>query len=206
MQRGILEMIHPHTELRFINDQIGFGVFATEFIPKGTITWALDELDQILKPNDVENLDPYRRELLKKYSYRNQEGKYILCWDLGRYVNHSFHANCLGTAYEFEVAVRDIYPGEQLTDDYGTLNIDEPFECIPEDGTERKEVYPDDLLNFSEEWDQKVIEALQNLYEVKQPLFHLIQPQFMEKIKIASLERILLDSIKCIYYDRNKHR
>ncbi|WP_066296381.1 SET domain-containing protein [Bacillus sp. FJAT-29937] len=199
-------MIHPHTELRFINDQIGFGVFATEFIPKGTITWALDELDQILKPDDVENLDPYRRELLKKYSYRNQEGKYILCWDLGRYVNHSFHANCLGTAYEFEVAVRDIYPGEQLTDDYGTLNIDEPFECIPEDGTERKEVYPDDLLNFSEEWDQKVMEALQNLYEVKQPLFHLIQPQFMEKIKIASLERILLDSIKCIYYDRNKHR
>ncbi|MEH7343180.1 SET domain-containing protein [Bacillus sp. JJ1532] len=199
-------MIHPHTELRFINDQIGFGVFATEFIPKGTITWALDELDQILEPNDVENLDQYRRELLKKYSYRNQEGKYILCWDLGRYVNHSFHANCLGTAYEFEVAVRDIHPGEQLTDDYGTLNIDEPFECIPEDGTERKEVYPDDLLYFSEEWDQKVIEALRNLHEVNQPLIHLIQPQFMEKVKIASSEQILLDSIQCIYYDRNKHR
>ncbi|MEH7123389.1 SET domain-containing protein [Bacillus sp. JJ1773] len=199
-------MIHPHTELRFINDQIGFGVFATEFIPKGTITWALDGLDQILEPNDVENLDQYRRELLKKYSYRNQEGKYILCWDLGRYVNHSFHANCLGTAYEFEVAVRDIYPGEQLTDDYGTLNIDEPFECIPEDGTERKEVYPDDLLYYSEEWDQKVMEALRNLYEVKQPLIHLIQPQFMEKVKIASSEQILLDSIQCIYYDRNKHR
>ena len=42
-------MIHPHTELRFINEQMGFGVFATQFIPKGTIIWALDELDQILE-------------------------------------------------------------------------------------------------------------------------------------------------------------
>ncbi|WNS75389.1 SET domain-containing protein [Bacillus sp. DTU_2020_1000418_1_SI_GHA_SEK_038] len=199
-------MIHPHTELRFINEQIGFGVFATEFIPKGTITWALDGLDQILEPDYVKNLDKYRRDLLKKYSYRNQEGKYVLCWDLGRYVNHSFHANCMGTAYEFEVAVRDIYPGEQLTDDYGSLNVDEPFECIPEDGTERKKVYPDDLLYYSEEWDQKVINALEHFYEVKQPLIHLIPCEFMEKVKITATEQILFDSIKCIYYDRNKHR
>ncbi|KAB2333089.1 SET domain-containing protein [Cytobacillus depressus] len=196
-------MIHPHTELRFINEQIGFGVFATEFIPKGTITWALDDLDQILEPNYVKNLDKSRKELIKKYSYRNQEGKYILCWDLGRYVNHSFHANCMGTAYEFEVAVRDIYPGEQLTDDYGSLNVDEPFECILEDGTDRKKVYPDDLLNYSEEWDQKVIEAFEHLYEVKQPLMHLIRSEFMEKVDMIATKQVLLDSIKCIYYDRS---
>ncbi|KAB2330790.1 SET domain-containing protein [Cytobacillus depressus] len=147
-----------------------------------------------------------RAEHLKKYSYRNQEGKYILCWDLGRYVNHSFHANCLGTAYEFEVAVRDIYSGEQLTDDYGTLNIDESFKSIPKYGTKKEEVYPDDLLYYSEEWDQKVIEAIQHFYEVNQPLIHLIRPEFMEKVKITATEQILLDSIKCIYYDRNKFR
>ncbi len=39
-------MMHPHSELRFINESIGYGVFATKFIPKGTITWILDELDQ----------------------------------------------------------------------------------------------------------------------------------------------------------------
>lgn len=32
-------MIHPDTELRFINPEIGYGVFATQFIPRGTITW-----------------------------------------------------------------------------------------------------------------------------------------------------------------------
>jgi uncharacterized protein len=199
-------MIHPHTELRYINDQMGFGVFATEFIPKGTIIWALDEIDQILEPEYIERQNLDTRNILKKYSYRNQEGKYILCWDLGRYVNHSFHANCVGTAYEFEIAVRDIYPGEQLTDDYGSLNIDEPFECIPEEGTNRNKVYPDDLLYYSEEWDQKVIEALKHFYEVKQPLLHLIRPEFMEKVKIAAKEHILLDSIKSIYYNRDKFR
>ena len=197
-------MIHPHTELRYINDQIGFGVFATKFIPKGTITWALDDLDQILEPDYIHKVDEYRSELLKKYAYRNQEGKYVLCWDLGRYVNHSFHANCMGTAYEFEVAIRDIHPGEQLTDDYGTLNIDEPFDCFPEDGTERTRVYPDDLLRYHEEWDIVVIDALQHFNKVEQPLQPLIRPEFVEKVRIATTKHYLPDSIKCLYYNRHQ--
>src|SRR5690606_6102154 len=149
--------------------------------------------------------DSYRYEIIKKYSYRNQEGKYILCWDLGRYVNHSFHANCMGTAYDFEVAIRDIYPGEQLTDDYGTLNIDEPFVCIPEDGTERTQVNPYDLLYYHEEWDKKVLHSLKHFFEVEQPLIHLIPPDYMEKVRKAVKEEILPDSIKCIYYNRHKY-
>ena len=31
-------------------------------------------------------------------------------------VNHSFKSTCMSTAYDFEIAIRDIYPGEQLTD------------------------------------------------------------------------------------------
>jgi len=31
-------VIHPDTELRFVNPDIGYGVFATRFIPKGSIT------------------------------------------------------------------------------------------------------------------------------------------------------------------------
>ena len=196
-------MIHPHTELRYINEQMGFGVFATRFIPKGTITWALDELDQILEPNYLDTVDKYKGEIIKKYAYRNQEGKFVLCWDLGRYVNHSFHANCMGTAYEFEIAIRDIYPGEQLTDDYGTLNVDEPFECIAEDGTERRIVYPDDLLTYYEEWDQQVLSALNHFFEVEQQLFHLVRPEFVGKVKGAATDQFLRDSIQTIYYHRD---
>ncbi|MDX1805689.1 MAG: SET domain-containing protein [Paenisporosarcina sp.] len=196
-------MIHPHTELRYINEQMGFGVFATQFIPKGTITWALDELDQILEPNYLDTVDKYKGEIIKKYAYRNQDGKFVLCWDLGRYVNHSFHANCMGTAYEFEIAIRDIYPGEQLTDDYGTLNIDEPFECITEEGTERRIVYPDDLLTYYEEWDQQVLSAIKHFFDVEQQLFHLVRPEFVGKVKGAATDQFLRDSIQTIYYHRD---
>lgn len=204
MKRGILSMIYPHTELRYINDQIGYGVFATKFIPKGTITWALDDFDQIIDSKFVESVEKSRRDILQKYSYRNQEGKYVLCWDLGRYVNHSFHANCIGTAYEFEIAIRDIYPGEQLTDDYGSLNIDEPFKCLPEEGSDRKWVFPDDLLHYYKEWDSKVIDALKYFNDVEQPLLHLIRPEFMKKVKMAIEQGFLPNSIKEIYYDRQK--
>ncbi|MFC4769760.1 SET domain-containing protein [Effusibacillus consociatus] len=196
-------MIHPHTELRYINEKIGFGVFAAKFIPKGTITWVLDELDQILDPSYVASLDPDRRKLITKYSYRNQEGKYILCWDLGRFVNHSFHANSVGTAYDFEIAVRDIYPGEEITNDYGSLNLDEPFDCFPEEGTDRTCVMPDDLLRFYEEWDQKALDAFRYFNQVEQPLAHLIRPECKEKVKMAADRQVLIDSIRSTYYDRS---
>ena len=42
-------VLHPSSELRYINPSIGYGVFATRFIPKGTITWVFDELDQVVE-------------------------------------------------------------------------------------------------------------------------------------------------------------
>jgi hypothetical protein len=38
-------MIHPHTCIRYVNPQIGYGVFATAFIPKGTIVYVKDDLE-----------------------------------------------------------------------------------------------------------------------------------------------------------------
>jgi len=47
-----------------------------------------------------------------------------------RYVNHGFNSNCLKTVYDFEIAIRDIQVGKQLTDDYGHLKIPVPFRRI----------------------------------------------------------------------------
>ncbi len=195
-------MMHPHTELRYIDERIGFGVFATRFIPMGTLTWALDDLDQILEPEAVYALDEDRKKLILKYSFRNQYGQFILCWDNGRFINHSFHANCVGTAYEIEIAVRDIYPGEQLTNDYGSLNMDEQFDCLPEEGTERMRVLRHDLLQYADLWDAQVLEAFRHYNEVEQLLAHLIRPEFRGKVDIAARQHKLLDSIRAVYYDR----
>lgn len=162
-------MIHPDTELRFISDEIGYGVVATKLIPQGTITWAFDHLDREYSPSQIQQMDEVYREVLMTYTFRNNKGNHIFCWDHGRYVNHSFRPNCMATAYMFEIAIRDIHPGEQLTNDYGYLNIIEPFTPYPE-GTERTTVFPDDLLRYAEEWDQIIEPVFLKIFSLPQPL------------------------------------
>jgi len=203
-KKGIGKVIHPDTELRFINDEIGFGVFAKKFIPKGTIVWAKDDLDHTLDESWVNSLEPIRRKQVLKYSYRDRKGNYILCWDIGRFVNHSFHSSCIDTAYDFELAARDIHPGEELTDDYGFLNLDEPFNCLPEEGSTRQRVMPDDFLNYYKEWDQKAMEAIKYINKVEQPLLHLLNSEVIRKVNAIAEGREQLDSILCNYYDRRK--
>lgn len=192
-------MIHPNTEIRFISDKIGHGVVATAFIPAGTITWVLDDLDQEFTPEQFQQMDPLYQNILDTYCYRNKAGNMVLCWDHGRYVNHSFKANCLSTAYDFEVAVRDIYPGEQLTDDYGYLNVSEPFTGIDE-GTERKTVYPDDLLKYHDDWDGKVEQVFDKIPGLPQPLRSLISDELWNKIKSIADGREEMASILENYY------
>lgn len=195
-------MIFPKTELRFINKNIGYGVVATEFIPKGTITWALDALDMEYTPQEVSKMDVKYQEILDFFTYRNKRGNFVLCWDFGRYVNHSFNANCISTAYDFEVAIRDIHPGEQLTDDYGYLNITEPFEAEDE-GTERKIVYPDDLLRYHKVWDEKVKAVFPLITELNQPLRSYIPKDVWQRVeKIANGKEEMLSILNCYYEEK----
>jgi len=196
-------MIFPKTELRFISKQIGYGVVATEFIPKGTITWALDALDREFTPEEVSQMDAKYQKILDFYTYRNNRGNFVFCWDFGRYVNHSFNANCISTAYDFEVAIRDIHPGEQLTDDYGYLNITEPFEAEDE-GTERKVVYPDDLVRYHKDWDEKVKSVFPLITSLDQPLRAFISDEVWQKVeKITSGKEEMMSILSC-YFEENK--
>jgi SET domain-containing protein len=193
-------MIHPSTELKFINEEIGYGVVATEFIPAGTITWVMDKLDREFQAEEFEAFDQLHKDILDIYSFRNSKGNYVLCWDNGRFVNHSFNSNCLSTAYDFEMAIRDILPGEQLTDDYGYLNINEPFQAADE-GTERKTVYPDDLLRYSNEWDQKLKKVFSKIPKVNQPLLKLLSAGTKEEVNAVISKQKEMRSIRELYYD-----
>lgn len=192
-------MIHPLTEVRFISPEVGYGVVAKEFIPKGTITWVLDEFDREFTPEEAAKLSPLHQEILDVYAYRNNKGKLVLCWDNARFVNHSFRSNCLSTAYEFEIAIRDIQAGEQLTDDYGYLNVDHPFTAIDE-GTRRKRVYPDDLLRYHKEWDKKLLKALQEVPKVNQPLEGLLPEATRKRIDAILQGETQMESILSNYF------
>lgn len=188
-------MIHPHTEVRFINEKIGYGVVATQFIPRGTITWALDKFDRIFTPQQVLQMEAVYQEVIYKYTYRNAAGNHILCWDNARFVNHSSNSNCVTTAYEFELAIRDIYPGEELTDDYGYLNIEAPFEVVPEEGIDRTTVYPDDLIRFHNDWDAKLLNSIVQVNDVNQPLLYLLERDTLEKVNQIVSGKKMMDSI-----------
>lgn len=192
-------MIHPHTELRFINDEVGYGVVATRFIPKGTITWAFDRFDREFTPTEVAGLEETYKQIIDKYCFRDSTGNYVLCWDHARYVNHSFNSNCLATAYNTELAIRDIQPGEELTDDYGYLNITEPFRANDE-GRRRKTVYPDDLSKYWRIWDRKLLAAFKRFPHVDQPLRPLIGPVTWDTFqRIATGQQEMTSILACLY-------
>ena len=194
-------MIHPHTALRFISDDVGFGVVATRRIPRGTITWAMDPLDRVFEPDELAALGPLYQERLDHFTFRDGQGRHVLCWDIARYVNHSSNANCLTTAYDFEVAVRDIEAGEQLTDDYGTLNLDRPFEALPEAGTERTLILPDDLARYPDRWDRLLRDTFPHVARVAQPLAALLPPAVWAKAQAIARGEAEMDSILNCYYD-----
>lgn len=165
---------------------------------------ALDSLDIKLNASFVKSLDSLRQKEIFKYAFRDREGKYILCWDLARFMNHSFHANCIPTAYDFEITVRDIYPEEQLTDHYACFNLDEPFDCLPEEGSVKTKVMPNDILHYYQEWDRQTAEAMISFNRVEQPLKYLLNPQYIDKVNAVAEGKEALDSILATYYDRSK--
>lgn len=167
-------MLHPHTRLQFINDEIGYGIFATELIPAGSITYIKDALEIRLDSNHSLLASPAYADLINKYAYREPDGELVIGWDLSKYVNHSCNANSLSTGYGFEIAIRDILPGEQLTDDYGMLNIETPMQCACGQRECRSTVLPNDIEKMGNAWDESVKVSLGKLLTVPQPLMELL--------------------------------
>jgi len=174
-------MIHPHTRLQFINDEIGYGVFATHFIPKGTITYVKDSLELEITPEAYGQYSPEMQEVIEKYSYIDEKGTRIVSWDFAKYVNHCCNCNTMSTGYGFELAIRDIQPGEQLTDEYGIFNISEGMELQCNHNNCRGRLSPSDFEKYYQQWDDKLKSALANLLAVDQPLLPLIEPEAQEE-------------------------
>ncbi|MBX3102594.1 MAG: SET domain-containing protein [Bacteroidetes bacterium] len=186
-------MLHPHAELRHTgNPHIGWGVFATQLIPRGTITWVFDELDLVLSPAALEAIhSPALQELARKYSYRDDQDRYVLSWDHAKYVNHSCNANTLSPVTSFEIAVRDIQPGEEITDDYGYLRLERAFTCGCGSTQCRGTVSPEDEQQLQEHWANLLAAPLKQMAAVPQPLLAYAHPEALQDIeRYLSLARV----------------
>ncbi len=117
-------------------------------------------------------LPPFYRRLLDTYTFRDEHGRHVLCWDLARFMNHSCTPCCLGPDSSFEVAVRDIHPGEALTDDYASLYLQahESFCCHCGEHDCRQWISSADMEKCTPEWERLIDEAMRLPTEVPQPL------------------------------------
>ncbi len=180
-------MIHPRTELREVDPVIGSGVFATALIPRGTIVWATDPLDRYLTVADVKALPPRVALDLVRHTWMTREGRFVLAWDNSRFVNHSCSPNCLATEFGFEIAVREILPGEEMTNDYANLGLqrDEHFHCARGEHGCRGEVHYPDGARLRHAWAAQIAGTLPVVSQVQQPLDFLLSSDVREKLRMG---------------------
>ena len=163
-------MIHPDTELVWINSEIGRGVRAAKRIPKGTLTWVRCGLDRVYTRAEVDTLGPLYRPIVERYAYVDHLGRLIFCWDAGRHVNHNCHANSRALGPEAQIAIRDIEAGEELSCDYGECNLDEPLTCFCHSESCRGTIRAADLRAFADQWDAEIRSAVAAAPMLVQPL------------------------------------
>ena len=174
-------MIHPHTRIQFINDEMGYGVFATHFLPKGTITYVKDSLEMEITPEAFGHYSAEMQEVIEKYSYIDEKGVRIVSWDFAKYVNHCCNCNTMSTGYGFEIAIRDIQPGEQITDEYGIFNIKEEMVLQCHHNNCRHRLSPGDFEQYYMQWDEQLKGAMAVLLSVDQPLIPILDTQAREE-------------------------
>jgi SET domain-containing protein len=114
----------------------GLGLFAKKKIPKGRIWWHARPQDVlIIYENQFLSLDnslkspsmeSFMNSLLTYSYYERDLNALVFCLDNSRYVNHSFEANSGASEDEngfCALALRDIVPGEEITEDYSKYTL-----------------------------------------------------------------------------------
>lgn len=175
-------MIHPNTELKFLGEPVGYGVFATADIPRGTIVYVKDSLELVITPTDYLMHNQEMQDVIEKYSYIDENGNRIISWDFAKYVNHCCNCNTISTGYGFEIAIKDIKKGEQITDEYGIFNLTQEMTLHCGDATCRKVIKPSDFDTYYQDWDHKIKDAIGKLFDVEQPLIPFIEKNTREEL------------------------
>jgi len=177
-------MMHPDTELKMVTPEIGVGVFATQFLPKGTIVYVEDPLE-IEIPKDSPILqNPVFRPLIEKFATIRANGDYEISWDYAKYMNHCCHYNAITTGFGFDIATQDIRPGVQIRDDYGLFNVEYGMDLMCDFTDCRMRIRTADFDSLAYSWDLSAIDALQHAGNVPQKLWEAMDPGLRERLTI----------------------
>lgn len=104
----------------------GIGLFADQFIPKGTITFQYtEEFDLSFTKEEIEKMPKITQDYLMFYSYFDKKrNKYILCSDNQRFINHTGDLKRMNikATPDQDTARVDIQPGEELLCNYNDFD------------------------------------------------------------------------------------
>jgi len=198
-------MVHPKTELKFISEEVGYGLFATEDIPEGTITYVKDGLEIVISEEKFQEHTPEMQAVIEKYSYIDENGDRIISWDFAKYVNHCCDCNTMSTGYGFEIAIKDIKKGDQITDEYGLFNIDHEMDLICESSCCRSKITKDDFEKYYMVWDEKIKKSIQKFYSVQQPLLGFVENSTKTDLDILRTNPETYKSVYALKYQKAKH-
>ena len=103
-----------------LSSKQGIGLFAAEFIPKGTVTWKYEPIfDTAFTEEQINIMCNSAREKFFEYAYFDTElDKYVLCFDDLRFINHDAKNPNICSTTKQDVAARDIAIGEELFCNY----------------------------------------------------------------------------------------
>lgn len=198
-------MFHPKARIQWINDTVGYGLVAVEFIPKGTITYVKDPLELEISMEKFVTLPKELQAAVDKYSYVDEKGNHIVSWDLSKYVNHCCQCNSMSTGYGFEIAIRDIQPGEEITDEYGIFNMEEAMYLDCGKPGCRRRIHGEDLESYYQIWDQQLKSALRQVRLVNQPLWFLLEEDTIGELNSFLSNEIHYRSVKDLRYTGHQH-
>lgn len=170
-------MIHPDTEVRYIDEKIGYGVFAKRLIPRGTIIWTRCKLEMQFRLEDLRSMSPVYYPSLVQYTTLEPEGYLLLSWDHEKFVNHSCEPTNQALTEEISIVVRDVHPDEQITYDYSSFIALNDLECFCQSKHCRKLIRNEDVTKANKNSHDLVSNALPDVVHVEQPLYPYIQNQ-----------------------------
>lgn len=102
----------------------GIGLFAGEFIPENTIVWKFDPNVDMILPESIVNV----YDSLKKYHWKNKNGKCVVPLDDDRFINHSRNPNLINVNEHTMAVKHAIFQGTELLADYRELMPESEWE------------------------------------------------------------------------------
>lgn len=108
----------------------GLGCFTNEKIEKGQVVWVLDRrIDLIMPVYELASLPKAIQDYYHMYGYvtvLDGQKVVVMSGDHSKHMNHSSTPNVIEhpSIPHVEIAARDIEPGEELTCDYYSFDLD----------------------------------------------------------------------------------